>query len=185
MPPLEMLVFSTEGDQTRRIEFPEGAEVKIYNPIVQSEFWEDIKVPIFDSTTDFDDEFLEEIHAWAGALQNEITSFISVNSRPNNFTSSFSPLIKTDKGEGTTFQWKGFITPSFVNQQLVFLRDNVDSGEFPWAMLTVWGFEDTPVSFKECQHFNSFSGENNFTIILFPGGEYVLSAVVGPEDEFS
>ena len=45
-------------------------------------------------------------------------------------------------------------------------------GSFPWAALSVWGFEDAPVSWRTNEHGWHFSGDNNYTVVLFRTGQF-------------
>eukprot|EP01127_Copromyxa_protea_P024693 TRINITY_DN9850_c0_g1_i1.p1 TRINITY_DN9850_c0_g1~~TRINITY_DN9850_c0_g1_i1.p1 ORF type:complete len:349 (+),score=44.12 TRINITY_DN9850_c0_g1_i1:125-1048(+) len=182
---VELLVFSETNDTTKRIEFPDEITAKEYTLQTLSEVWEDLSIPRLSAETTIDDEFLTEMNNWIGALHNNITDYLIPNKAQDLFASSFLPVLETETGTGTSFTWKGIIPPSFVLKQLNFLRQQVDSGALPWASLTVWGFEDTPISWRECQHFHSISGENDYSFLILPGDNYVMSLTVGPEDEFS
>ena len=45
----------------------------------------------------------------------------------------------------------------------------IESGEVPWAVLTVWGFADAPVSWGLSEH--ACGSENDFTLLLLPGSQ--------------
>lgn len=189
MQPVEMLAFFTKGDSTQTIEFPSSVlEFKKYSPSVSSDTWEDLMIPVVKAGATGDDEFLLEIHTWAGALHNNIQSYLNpkvARVNASNFATSFYPSIETEPGGGVTYSWKGLLTPNFVKKQLASIRRKIDDGELPWALLTVWGFEDTPFSWKECQHFYSFGGENDYTFLVLPAGDYVMYLTIAPDDEFS
>lgn len=180
--PVEMLAFWVQEGNTQDITFPDNIESKLFSPAATSEVWENIRTPIFEADTKIDDELLHELHNWAGALYNGVLSYLT--ERGTSFTTTFSPELPTKETAGISYTWKGMITPSYVEKQIEFLQDKVDSGEFPWALITVWGYEDTPVSWKECQRSFSVSGENDITMIILPG-RYIMYLTVGPQDEFS
>lgn len=185
-PPVEMLVSRVQGERTTEVTFPSEIESRPFTLASTNEFWDELEIPVFDSETKFDDDFLLEIHNWSGALFNTIPSYLNPKLYgTDSFASSFAPLISTTPGVGTSYKWKGFITPSFISKQIALLKTQLDSGEIPWALVMVWGFEDTPLSWKECQHYFQLSGENDYTILLLPGGNYIMYAAVGPHDEFS
>ena len=55
----------------------------------------------------------------------------------------------------------------------------------PWAVLCVWGFSDAPVSWGLHEHACHASGaENDFVVVLLPGGRRVLHYAISGEDAF-
>ena len=47
----------------------------------------------------------------------------------------------------------------------------IESGEVPWAVLTVWGFADAPVSWGLEEHTATLGGaENDYVVVVLPGG---------------
>jgi ribonuclease P/MRP protein subunit RPP40 len=55
----------------------------------------------------------------------------------------------------------------------------------PWVAVTVWGFQDTPVSWAEHEHGFLNSGDNGYTVVVFGDGRYWLFAAVATWDTFS
>lgn len=66
-------------------------------------------------------------------------------------------------------------------------RQQVDKGSCAWAAVHVWGFQDAPVSWHGAMHGHGpmLGGENDYTVLLLPGGQYVLYVAAGEGDHFS
>jgi hypothetical protein len=63
------------------------------------------------------------------------------------------------------------------------LREN--ESIIPWIGVTVWGFEDAPLSWGDNQHHFLLSGENDYTFVLLPQSDYLLFIALGTYDTFS
>ena len=61
-------------------------------------------------------------------------------------------------------------------------RELVKSSSIPWVAVTVWGFTDCPVTWKKNEHGHFLSGENFYTFVVFPGGNYWLYKAMGDHD---
>ncbi len=59
------------------------------------------------------------------------------------------------------------------------------SGKLPWAAVSVWGFEDAPLSWGKHEHGFLQGGENDYTFIMFPDESYWLFLAPGTHDTFS
>lgn len=74
-----------------------------------------------------------------------------------------------------------------AKELLTLLQKYVDQGKFPWAVMQVSGFEDSPVSFFKRAHSVLLgNGDNDYSILILPS-ELKLRAfiVLGPKDGFS
>lgn len=51
----------------------------------------------------------------------------------------------------------------------------------------VWGFSNSPISWGEVEHVHvdEFSGVNDYTLIIFPEGDYCLYVAAGKGDKFT
>ncbi len=56
------------------------------------------------------------------------------------------------------------------------------SQKVPWAAISVWGFEDSPISWKDSEHGWYLSGDNHYNILLFSTGQYWCTSVLGAHD---
>lgn len=52
----------------------------------------------------------------------------------------------------------------------------------PWAAVSVWGFEDAPVSWKLNEHGWYQSGDNHYNIIVFRTGQYWILTALATHD---
>lgn len=55
-----------------------------------------------------------------------------------------------------------------------------------WAAVHVWGFLHAPVSWHAARHGHGpmLGGENDCTLLLLPGDQYVLYVAAGEGDHF-
>ena len=65
---------------------------------------------------------------------------------------------------------------------LLFHRKVVTSQDVPWVAMTVWGFTDSPVTWKNNEHGHFLSGENFYTFVIFPDDNYWLYTAMGSND---
>ena len=56
------------------------------------------------------------------------------------------------------------------------------SEQLPWICLTVHGFADSPVSWRDSEHGFSDNGDSLYTAVLFPDDHYWLYIATGPRD---
>ena len=75
--------------------------------------------------------------------------------------------------------------PETVGKLAEDLRKYVQDKSLPWAILTCWGFPDSPVSWNEFEHGFFFSGENDFTMIILPNDTCYNLISLGPLDAFT
>ena len=183
---VRMIVTCLKDNKPEKIKFPEGVEIeKEFSPLTQSALWEDLFIPTLTTDSLNDNTILLEIQNWIGAIYAGASSFLNPNlDRSDLFVSSYFPSFDSENGIGSTFTWKGLLSTHFVMNQLTFAREKVNSGEWPWAAVSVWGFDDAPVSWKEFEHFFGMSGENDFLFLVLPNNDYVLYQIVNKEDEF-
>ena len=73
-------------------------------------------------------------------------------------------------------RWRGMLAPSAVHGLLAQAAALVSRGDVAWAALTVWGFVDAPVSWglREHQVALAAGAENDYTVVLLPGGRCLL-----------
>lgn len=61
-------------------------------------------------------------------------------------------------------------------------RNLLKTADLPWVAVTVWGFTDCPVTWKQNEHGHFVSGENLYTFVLFPNDQYWLYTAMGDQD---
>ena len=63
--------------------------------------------------------------------------------------------------------------------------DLLTDHELPWVALTVWGFDDAPVSWGTHEHFAHHGApENDYTLLLLPGGRCAVLYALSAEDAY-
>ena len=62
------------------------------------------------------------------------------------------------------------------------LLNSPSACQVPWLAVTVWGFADCPVTWKQNEHGYSIGGENLYSFIVFPGDQYWLYTAMGSND---
>lgn len=54
--------------------------------------------------------------------------------------------------------------------------------DVPWVAVSVWGFEDSPISWYPSEHGSYLWGDNHYTVLLFPDGNYWTMTSLGSHD---
>jgi hypothetical protein len=141
-----------------------------------------VAVPLLEQATadvSLGDEERVELCEWLGAVACGITpdgsaeSYHSTMGCPEPCRVSASVLSR---------MWRGMIAPSRVAAVLAAADAAVTSGAVPWVALTVWGFQDAPVSWAQSEHGFAEGGENHYTYVVGPGGRYLRFTSVDPTD---
>ena len=55
----------------------------------------------------------------------------------------------------------------------------------PWIAVSVWGFEDSPVSWGRCEHGAFLWGDNHYVVVLFREGQHWTVTSLGSHDTVS
>lgn len=58
----------------------------------------------------------------------------------------------------------------------------MDESRPEWVAVSVWGFEDAPVSWRTNEHGYSQCGDNHYTIVMFRTGHFWHLTVLGTHD---
>ena len=56
------------------------------------------------------------------------------------------------------------------------------SSGVPWLAVSVWGFEDSPISWYPCEHGSLNWGDNHYTVVLFPDNHFWTIISLGSHD---
>ena len=79
-----------------------------------------------------------------------------------------------------------YIAMTFHSLLSVYHRNYMSSSthdqSIPWISVTVWGFEDSPVSWRTNEHGWFLSGDNHCTLILFPNYGYWCMQMLATHD---
>ncbi|KAL1919763.1 uncharacterized protein VTP21DRAFT_1694 [Calcarisporiella thermophila] len=106
-------------------------------------------------------------------LIDKVDPFVSVYQPPSNSTHQ----------NVTSVRWKGLIPPQIVVQLLDSCRQYIHTR--PWISINIWGFKDSPFSWRGSEHGYLVNGENNYSIMLLPREDYVIFQQLGAYDTFS
>eukprot|EP00743_Colponemidia_sp_Colp-15_P003527 GILK01003805.1.p1 GENE.GILK01003805.1~~GILK01003805.1.p1 ORF type:complete len:375 (-),score=42.92 GILK01003805.1:120-1214(-) len=125
------------------------------------------------------------LYEWIGLCAANLLPNL-YTSLADQFLSSYMPEVPltTSPVASSSMRWTGFISPEFIFEKLAAARNVVQSGSAPWIALTVWGFEDAPISFGHNEHsFSHTGGANGYTCLLLPNEEYLLFTSLGAFDQ--
>lgn len=122
----------------------------------------------------------EELFDWIGAVSNNV----DCNNHADSFISTYGcPDPSTILDQAYLCTVTGFIIPEKVYELLEHLRLYFDEPKLSqWLTLTVHGFADSPVSWRENEHGFHKGGENLYTLVIFNNQDYWLLMAVGTND---
>ncbi|XP_074940216.1 ribonuclease P protein subunit p40 isoform X1 [Phalacrocorax aristotelis] len=123
----------------------------------------------------------EELFEWLGAVLNQV----SLDNKSSSFLSTYccpQPNIMVEKAFLCTIT--GFIIPEKIIQLLEQLCCYFGEPKLAyWLTLTVHGFADSPVSWRENEHGFHKGGENLYNFVIFRNLDYWLQMAVGTYDD--
>ncbi|XP_015982295.2 ribonuclease P protein subunit p40 isoform X1 [Rousettus aegyptiacus] len=122
-----------------------------------------------------------ELLDWLGA----IFSNAELNNEPNNFISTYCcPQPSTVVAKAYLCTIIGFILPEKICLLLEQLCHYFDEPKLaPWVTLSVQGFADSPVSWRENEHGFRKGGEHLYNFVIFNNQDYWLQMAVGANDD--
>ncbi|CAG8786909.1 5735_t:CDS:2, partial [Racocetra persica] len=118
-----------------------------------------------------------EIYDWFGMASLQAQRIRSQD-KVDPYISVYTPPGPCLSGNGSLLCCTGFIPSSMI-------FDQFKSSNIPWVALSVWGFKDSPISWKKHEHGHFMSGENHYSFLLWPDGEYILYQALGAYDSYS
>ena len=62
------------------------------------------------------------------------------------------------------------------------LESDREADTVPWIAVSVWGFEDSPLSWGTCEHGSFMWGDNHYLVLLFRQGQYWTVTSLGSHD---
>jgi hypothetical protein len=74
--------------------------------------------------------------------------------------------------------------PFIPKKKRKFLQED-ENNNIPWAIINVWGFKDSPISWNKHEHGYFMNGENNYSFIVYNDGTYILYQALGTYDTYS
>jgi len=125
-----------------------------------------------------------DIYEWLG-LASLRAKRITTTNRVDSYVSVYHSPEPNTQGTGCMIRWSGFIPTFLLENILTLLRNNIKLAQVPWASFTVWGFQDSPVSWRRQEHGYLISGENHYTFVMWPDETYVLYQQLGTLDAYS
>ncbi|KAI9773204.1 MAG: hypothetical protein M1839_002212 [Geoglossum umbratile] len=160
-----------------------------------------LKVPILNpperSLSTFRDEFCDyalNLQEWLALVSIE-SPRITVEDKIDPFLSRYD--VEQDlvlpEAKIVRVKWKGMLPAHWIAQLFAICINSSKCAEpMAWFALTVYGFRNSPVSWKQSQHGDSLHGENGYTVMKLPHHsegdpslEYVLWELVGGLDSHS
>ncbi|KAG8513058.1 Ribonuclease P protein subunit p40 [Galemys pyrenaicus] len=122
-----------------------------------------------------------ELLQWLGA----VFSGASLNNTPSDFVSSCCcPQPGTVAAQACLCTITGFVLPQKIHLLLDQLCHYFDEPKLaPWVTLSVQGFADSPVSWRENEHGFQKGGEHLYNFVIFSNQDYWLQMAVGAHDE--
>ncbi|KAK2164644.1 hypothetical protein LSH36_61g11028 [Paralvinella palmiformis] len=104
---------------------------------------------------------------WLGAANEQLKCNGSADSYVNTYS---CPTPHTILNHCLNISLKGFFTTDSISVIVNSLRNKLchSSGKIPWVAMTVHGFQDSPVSWGQQEHGYFDSGDNFYSIVLFP-----------------
>ncbi|XP_054447884.1 ribonuclease P protein subunit p40 [Pteronotus mesoamericanus] len=122
-----------------------------------------------------------ELFDWLGA----VFSNADLNNEPNNFISTYCcPQPSTVIAKAYLCTITGFIVPEKICLLLEQMCCYFDEPKLaPWVTLTVQGFADSPVSWRENEHGFKKGGEHLYNFVIFKNQDYWLQMAVGANDD--
>ncbi|XP_010621092.1 ribonuclease P protein subunit p40 isoform X1 [Fukomys damarensis] len=122
-----------------------------------------------------------ELFDWLGAL----FCGVDLNNEPNNFISTCCcPQPSTVVAKANLCTITGFIVPEKICVLLEQLCHYFDEPKLaPWVTLSVQGFADSPVSWRENEHGFRKGGEHLYNFVIFNNLDYWLQMAVGANDD--
>uniref|UniRef100_A0A8C3JRN5 Ribonuclease P/MRP subunit p40 n=1 Tax=Calidris pygmaea TaxID=425635 RepID=A0A8C3JRN5_9CHAR len=123
----------------------------------------------------------EELFEWLGAVWNQV----SLDNKSSSFLSTYCcPQPNTVVEKAFLCTITGFIIPEKIIQLLEQLCCYFGEPKLAyWLTLTVHGFADSPVSWRESEHGFHKGGENLYNFVIFRNLDYWLQMAVGTNDD--
>ncbi|XP_074753991.1 ribonuclease P protein subunit p40 isoform X4 [Athene noctua] len=123
----------------------------------------------------------EELFEWLGAVLNQV----SLDNKSSSFISTYCcPQPNTIVEKAFLCTITGFIIPEKIIQLLEQLCSYFGEPKLAyWLTLTVHGFADSPVSWRESEHGFHKGGENLYNFVIFRNLDYWLQMAVGTNDD--
>ncbi|CAG2228344.1 RPP40 [Mytilus edulis] len=144
--------------------------------------YNDVLVPDIDpSQVDFDnmDYSYTDVFEWLGGF----SCGIDLLCNPDDYLSTYSFNGPTQSPATCSYvQYSGYFSCQTVQSIIKSIRDSMEEWKLPWCSVTVQGFMDSPLSWKQREHGYLNNGDNLYTFIIFPDDSYWLYSAYGSYD---
>ncbi|XP_029446450.1 ribonuclease P protein subunit p40 isoform X3 [Rhinatrema bivittatum] len=159
--------------------------MKVYEPKISSSILRDLHCPVLENSElqgkPEESCSAQELFDWLGAVSNNV----DCNNHSYSFISTYCcPQPSTILGQACLCTLTGFIIPEKIHHLLDHLRQYFDEPKLAqWVTLTVHGFADSPISWRESEHGFHKGGENLYSFVVFNNQDYWLQMAVGTNDD--
>ncbi|XP_021567701.1 ribonuclease P protein subunit p40 isoform X3 [Carlito syrichta] len=179
----KVMKFSTE--ESTMMSYFSSYQIQEHQPKVELSTVRDLQCPVLQSGELGGEPEVAcstlELFDWLGA----VFCNSDLNNEPNNFISTYCcPQPSTVVAKAYLCTITGFILPEKICLLLEQLRHYFDEPKLaPWVTLSVQGFADSPVSWRENEHSFRKGGEHLYNFVIFNNQDYWLQMAVGANDD--
>ncbi|XP_005997017.1 ribonuclease P protein subunit p40 isoform X1 [Latimeria chalumnae] len=176
--------YTAGGEEMKLSSYFYKYSCKEYHPTVSVKTLRNTECPVLYSRklNGEPDQFCDtqEFFDWLGAVSNNV----ECDNTSCSFLSNYCcPQPSTVMDQACLCTVTGFILPETVHQLLEWLCHYFDDPKLSqWVTLTVHGFADSPVSWRENEHGFHKGGENLYNFVIFSNWDYWLQMAVGMND---
>ncbi|KAM4817125.1 ribonuclease P protein subunit p40 [Urocitellus parryii] len=174
----------TGAEESSMLSFFSKYQIQEHQPKVSMSTLSDLQCPVLQSgelrgKPETSCSALELLDWLGGVFCNA-----DLNKEPDNFISNFCcPQPSTVVAQAHLCTITGFILPEKISVLLEQLCHYFDEPKLaPWVTLSVQGFADSPVSWRENEHGFWKGGEHLYNFVIFNNQDYWLQMAVGAND---
>ncbi|KAF2073638.1 hypothetical protein CYY_005057 [Polysphondylium violaceum] len=124
-------------------------------------------------------EFILEWTELIGLVSNDL------NIHPDNDVDIGNYLLSNSKStECFIGSFTGFISNLVIINLIEKLNKLIKSGTIEWGCLNIFGFSDTPISWRSFEHGYLYGGENDQSLLFLKDNQFLSSNIVGSLDHY-
>ncbi|XP_042317143.1 ribonuclease P protein subunit p40 isoform X2 [Sceloporus undulatus] len=160
-------------------------EVKAYQPKITFSTLRNVQCPVLENNSLQGEPeaacSAQDFFQWLGA----VFTHVGLENTSSNFLSTYScPQPSTLVDQALLCTITGFILP----EKIIHLLEQIccyfqEPKLAHWVTLTVHGFADSPVSWRESEHSFLRGGENLYNFVIFRSLDYWIQMAVGAYDD--